>query len=201
MELWKSSSLRLVSEIEFRAMLVLWNTWTYSVNCRCLNWRVLWDWILYHCSLAIQALDYCQRRGGVCMTTYGLVQTQWEQLGQTKFRREFVWDYIILDEGHKIKNPTKTTKGLHSIPSRNRLILTGKGCWISSALLASRYMQSYGVLCSLSVNKDAGLYYLKLENSDRFDSSRTMWVYKFVIVSQVLRYRTTWGNCGRCLTG
>ena len=32
---------------------------------------------------------------------------------------------MILDEGHKIKNPTKTTKGVHAVPARNRIILTG----------------------------------------------------------------------------
>ena len=32
---------------------------------------------------------------------------------------------MILDEGHKIKNPTKTSKGVHAIPAKNRIILTG----------------------------------------------------------------------------
>ena len=32
---------------------------------------------------------------------------------------------MILDEGHKIKNPTKTSKGVHAIAARNRIILTG----------------------------------------------------------------------------
>ena len=81
--------------------------------------------IMYSRIIFLQALYYCQNRPSVCITTYGMVQTQFEQLGETKFREEFVWDYIILDEGHKIKNPTKTTKGLHAIPSKNRLILTG----------------------------------------------------------------------------
>lgn len=31
----------------------------------------------------------------------------------------------MLDEGHKIKNPTKTSKGVHAIPAHNRIILTG----------------------------------------------------------------------------
>ena len=39
--------------------------------------------------------------------------------------REFVYDYIILDEGHKIKNPTKTSKGVHMISAKHRMILTG----------------------------------------------------------------------------
>lgn len=34
-------------------------------------------------------------------------------------------DYVILDEGHKIKNPTKTTKAVYDIPAKNRLVLTG----------------------------------------------------------------------------
>lgn len=34
-------------------------------------------------------------------------------------------DYIILDEGHKIKNPTKTSKGIRSIPAKHHFILSG----------------------------------------------------------------------------
>jgi len=35
-------------------------------------------------------------------------------------------DYVILDEGHKIKNPSnKCAKGVHSIPAKNRIVLTG----------------------------------------------------------------------------
>ncbi|ESO97957.1 hypothetical protein LOTGIDRAFT_104127, partial [Lottia gigantea] len=71
-----------------------------------------------------RSLTKVQRRGGVLITTYGMVVTSWEQLGD-KDGRKFSWDYMILDEGHKIKNPTKTTKGVYNIPARNRLILTG----------------------------------------------------------------------------
>eukprot|EP01034_Spumella_vulgaris_P017086 gene17086-21778_t len=36
------------------------------------------------------------------------------------------WDYVILDEGHVIKNPsTKTSKSMHLLSSNHRLILTG----------------------------------------------------------------------------
>ncbi|XP_041348992.1 DNA excision repair protein ERCC-6-like [Gigantopelta aegis] len=71
-----------------------------------------------------RSLTKIQNRGGVLLTTYGMVITSWEQISQ-KDGREFVWDYVILDEGHKIKNPTKTTKGVHAIPAVNRIILTG----------------------------------------------------------------------------
>ncbi|XP_033746944.1 LOW QUALITY PROTEIN: DNA excision repair protein ERCC-6-like [Pecten maximus] len=71
-----------------------------------------------------RALAKVQRRGGVCLTSYGLVVTSSEQLSQ-RDRRDFEWDYMILDEGHKIKNPTKTTKGVHAIGAKNRIVLTG----------------------------------------------------------------------------
>lgn len=33
---------------------------------------------------------------------------------------------MILDEGHKIKNPgNKCSKGVHSVPTQQRIILTG----------------------------------------------------------------------------
>ena len=33
---------------------------------------------------------------------------------------------MILDEGHKIKNPSnKCSKGVHTVPARNRILLTG----------------------------------------------------------------------------
>ena len=64
------------------------------------------------------------RREGVCLSSYGTVATSYEDLSRVN-GREFVWDYVILDEGHKIKNPTKTSKSLHAIPAKNRIILTG----------------------------------------------------------------------------
>ncbi|GFT56791.1 DNA excision repair protein ERCC-6-like [Nephila pilipes] len=65
-----------------------------------------------------------QRRGHVLLTSYGMVLNALGILTEYD-ERPFVWDYVILDEGHKIKNPTKTTKAVHGIPSRNRLVLTG----------------------------------------------------------------------------
>ncbi|XP_068679603.1 DNA excision repair protein ERCC-6-like [Montipora foliosa] len=66
-----------------------------------------------------------QKKHGVCLTTYGLVVTCYENLGTTSNGNEFKWDYIILDEGHKIKNTTKTSKNIRLIPAKNHFILTG----------------------------------------------------------------------------
>uniref|UniRef100_A0A224Z1H0 DNA repair and recombination protein RAD54-like n=1 Tax=Rhipicephalus zambeziensis TaxID=60191 RepID=A0A224Z1H0_9ACAR len=65
-----------------------------------------------------------QRRGGVLLTSYGLAQTSHQEFCN-KNGQQFVWCYLILDEGHKIKNQTKTTKAIYEIPALHRLVLTG----------------------------------------------------------------------------
>ncbi|XP_072532741.1 DNA excision repair protein ERCC-6-like [Salminus brasiliensis] len=70
-------------------------------------------------------LERIQRKGGVIITTYQMLINNWEQLA-TFQQQEFRWDYVILDEAHKIKtSSTKTAKSAHAIPAQNRLLLTG----------------------------------------------------------------------------
>ncbi|XP_075040678.1 DNA excision repair protein ERCC-6-like [Mixophyes fleayi] len=70
-------------------------------------------------------LEKIQRNGGVLITTYQMLINNWQQLS-TCNEREFVWDYIILDEAHKIKtSSTKTAKSCSAIPAKNRILLTG----------------------------------------------------------------------------
>ncbi|XP_020663366.3 DNA excision repair protein ERCC-6-like [Pogona vitticeps] len=70
-------------------------------------------------------LERIQTRNGVLVTTYNMLLNNWQHLAS--FRgKEFVWDYVILDEAHKIKSPSsKTTKAAHAILSKNRVLLTG----------------------------------------------------------------------------
>ncbi|XP_077164333.1 DNA excision repair protein ERCC-6-like [Paroedura picta] len=70
-------------------------------------------------------LKRIQKRNGVLITTYQMVLHNWQQLSACE-EKEFVWDYVILDEAHKIKTPSaQTTKCVHAIPSQNRILLTG----------------------------------------------------------------------------
>lgn len=70
-------------------------------------------------------LERIQRRGGVIITTYQMLINNYEQLASYD-QREFIWDYVILDEAHKIKtSSTKTAKSAHAIPARHRVLLTG----------------------------------------------------------------------------
>ncbi|XP_071755207.2 DNA excision repair protein ERCC-6-like [Centroberyx gerrardi] len=70
-------------------------------------------------------LEKIQRRGGVIITTYQMLINNW-QLVASYCGQEFKWDYMILDEAHKIKTTsTKTAKSAYAIPARNRVLLTG----------------------------------------------------------------------------
>ncbi|XP_074527447.1 DNA excision repair protein ERCC-6-like [Halichoeres trimaculatus] len=70
-------------------------------------------------------LEKVQRRGGVIITTFTMVMNNWQQLS-SYHGREFTWDYVILDEAHKIKcTTTKTAKSVYAIPSKHRVLLTG----------------------------------------------------------------------------
>uniref|UniRef100_A0A663MAP2 DNA excision repair protein ERCC-6-like n=1 Tax=Athene cunicularia TaxID=194338 RepID=A0A663MAP2_ATHCN len=70
-------------------------------------------------------LERVQRKDGIIITSYQMLVNNWKQLA-TSHEQEFVWDYVILDEAHKIKCPSnKTTKCVYAIPAKHRLLLTG----------------------------------------------------------------------------
>ncbi|KPP69912.1 DNA excision repair protein ERCC-6-like, partial [Scleropages formosus] len=70
-------------------------------------------------------LEKIQRRGGVVITTYQMLINNWDLLSSYN-GQEFKWDYVILDEAHKIKtSSTKTSKSAHAIPAKHRILLTG----------------------------------------------------------------------------
>ncbi|XP_026578674.1 DNA excision repair protein ERCC-6-like [Pseudonaja textilis] len=72
-----------------------------------------------------QHLHQIQTGKGVLLTSYQMTLANWEQLSSCD-QQAFIWDYLILDEAHKIKSPSaKTTKALSAIPARNRVLLTG----------------------------------------------------------------------------
>ncbi|RPB07924.1 hypothetical protein P167DRAFT_529339 [Morchella conica CCBAS932] len=59
---------------------------------------------------------------------YDVVITSYEVFEREKqwFRRAFVWRYVVLDEGHKIKNEkTNVASALQGLSAEYRLILTG----------------------------------------------------------------------------
>ncbi|KAI5757237.1 ERCC6L [Gulo gulo luscus] len=70
-------------------------------------------------------LSRIQQRNGVIITTYQMLINNWQQLSSLN-GQEFVWDYVILDEAHKIKtSSTKSAICARAVPTRNRILLTG----------------------------------------------------------------------------
>ncbi|XP_030511508.1 protein CHROMATIN REMODELING 24 isoform X2 [Rhodamnia argentea] len=77
-------------------------------------------------------LQYVLQDKGVLLTTYDIVRNNSKSLrGDSYFRDELdedsiTWDYMILDEGHLIKNPsTQRAKSLLEIPAAHRIIISG----------------------------------------------------------------------------
>jgi SWI/SNF-related matrix-associated actin-dependent regulator of chromatin subfamily A member 5 len=62
-----------------------------------------------------------ERAVDLLITTYETFQSE-----QNWFKRAFVWRYVVLDEGHKIKNDlSQISKSLQGLGAEYRLILTG----------------------------------------------------------------------------
>ncbi|KAL5704509.1 DNA helicase [Ranunculus cassubicifolius] len=78
------------------------------------------------------ALKHIFQKTGILLTTYGIVANNSKSIrgdsytGDKRSGDSLLWDYVILDEGHIIKNPdTQRAKSLHEIPSTHRIIVTG----------------------------------------------------------------------------
>ncbi|KAF5399506.1 DNA excision repair protein ERCC-6 [Paragonimus heterotremus] len=92
----------------------------------------------------LRQLSKVQHQGGIVLTTYGLMASSALDFvidinanpqflrsmpasnDLQRVGREFTWNYVILDEAHKIKNPSaKTTKGVLGLTAEHRILLTG----------------------------------------------------------------------------
>ncbi|KAJ8565534.1 hypothetical protein K7X08_008110 [Anisodus acutangulus] len=74
-------------------------------------------------------LQYVLQDKGILLTTYDIVRNNVKFLCGDQYidrDEELTWDYMILDEGHLIKNPsTQRAKSLHEIPCAHRIIISG----------------------------------------------------------------------------
>ncbi|KAJ3135695.1 DNA excision repair protein ERCC-6-like [Geranomyces variabilis] len=68
-------------------------------------------------------LAVVMQKGGVLLTTYDKIRVCASELSGGG---EHVWDYVILDEGHYIKNASsKKTKAVHMLRAHHKLLLSG----------------------------------------------------------------------------
>ncbi|KAJ3179653.1 DNA excision repair protein ERCC-6-like [Geranomyces variabilis] len=80
---------------------------------------------VYHGSAATIRKDLAvvMQKGGVLLTTYDKIRVCASELSG---EGEHVWDYVILDEGHYIKNASsKKTKAVHMLRAHHKLLLSG----------------------------------------------------------------------------
>jgi len=87
-----------------------------------------------------RAVRRAARGGGVLLTTYGLVTATPALFGAPAARGDaaaeaaaaalgcagLAWDALVLDEGHRVKNPaTASARAVRALPARFRLLLSG----------------------------------------------------------------------------
>ncbi|GAA0156845.1 damaged DNA-binding protein [Lithospermum erythrorhizon] len=77
-------------------------------------------------------LQFVLQDKGILLTTYDIVRNNVKSLSSDRYidddavEDDNIWDYMILDEGHLIKNPaTQRAKSLHEIPCAHRIIISG----------------------------------------------------------------------------
>ncbi|KAL9266286.1 CHROMATIN REMODELING 24-like protein [Drosera capensis] len=77
-------------------------------------------------------LNYVLQDKGVLLTTYDILRNNTKKLAHSNFVQDEddedapIWDYMILDEGHLIKNPsTQRAKSLLEIPCSYRILISG----------------------------------------------------------------------------
>ena len=72
-----------------------------------------------------RALDEILQKSGIILTTYETAQSAFKSLSM-RGEEVLKWDLIILDEGHKIKDPTKkTSKAISTFQARSKFVLSG----------------------------------------------------------------------------
>ncbi|KAJ3412875.1 DNA excision repair protein ERCC-6-like [Chytridiales sp. JEL 0842] len=70
-----------------------------------------------------KGLKLVRQEGGVCLTTYDMIRLEKDVL---RLDQENPWDYLILDEGHLIKNHTcQKAQAVRAVHCIHKLLLTG----------------------------------------------------------------------------
>ncbi|KAG8066851.1 hypothetical protein GUJ93_ZPchr0004g38370 [Zizania palustris] len=75
-------------------------------------------------------LKYVFKEGGILLTTYDIVRNNYKMIKgnfcNDNDEEETLWNYVILDEGHIIKNPkTQRAQSLFEIPCVHRVVISG----------------------------------------------------------------------------
>lgn len=103
-----------------RALIVVPLSVIHQWKCELKKWAPGVSVEIYHRECDSGTRIFSKR--GIWITTYGMVLRRTEQLTNT----EIAWDYVILDEGHTIKNyNAQISQRVRLLNSRRRLVMTG----------------------------------------------------------------------------
>ena len=105
-----------------------------------------------------------EEEGGVLLTTYDIVRINYKQIRGDSFNNDdgdeegTSWNYVILDEGDRIKNPkTQRAQSLFEIPCAHRIVITGTPIqnylkvYLIPFLSSSNLYMIYYMLCNLII--------------------------------------------------
>lgn len=81
---------------------------------------------------SVLLLHFSIQEGGILLTTYDIVRNNYKLIRGNSFNNyddddeETLWNYVILDEGHLIKNnKTQRAQSLFEIPCIHRIVISG----------------------------------------------------------------------------
>uniref|UniRef100_A0A0D9WBL7 Protein CHROMATIN REMODELING 24 n=1 Tax=Leersia perrieri TaxID=77586 RepID=A0A0D9WBL7_9ORYZ len=117
---------RLIKRVLVVAPKTLLSHWTNELSVVGLKDKIR-DYSGPNANVRNYELTYAFKEGGILLTTYDIVRNNYKMIkGNDADDEEELWNYVILDEGHIIKNPkTQRAQSLLAIPCVHRIVISG----------------------------------------------------------------------------
>ncbi|XP_062184522.1 SNF2 domain-containing protein ENL1-like [Phragmites australis] len=122
---------RLVKRVLIVAPKTLLNHWSDELKLVGLKEKIR-DYFGHNTNIRNDELQYAFKEGGVLLTTYDIVRNNYKLIRGNSYNSDYddedetLWNYVILDEGHLIKNnKTQRAQSLFEMPCARRIVITG----------------------------------------------------------------------------
>ncbi|TVU16734.1 hypothetical protein EJB05_40311 [Eragrostis curvula] len=122
---------RLVKRVLVVAPKTLLAHWTKELSVVGLQEKIR-DYYAPSTNIRNYELQYAFKEGGILLTTYDIVRNNYKLIRGNSYNNcdddeeETMWNYVILDEGHLIKNnKTQRAQSLFEIPCVHRIVISG----------------------------------------------------------------------------
>uniref|UniRef100_A0A453DMA2 Helicase ATP-binding domain-containing protein n=1 Tax=Aegilops tauschii subsp. strangulata TaxID=200361 RepID=A0A453DMA2_AEGTS len=122
---------RLIKRVLVVAPKTLLTHWTKELSVVGLKHKIR-DYSGASVNVRNSELQYAFKEGGILLTTYDIVRNNYKLIRGDSYNDTDededgkLWNYVILDEGHIIKNPsTQRAKSLLEIPCVHRIVISG----------------------------------------------------------------------------